>query len=119
MECYLVHTGTCDVAGYSEVGNLSETQRRVLFERSGMIPPDGSLICHGHYKNLLLVCSTFYKSCSAPYGPHRKAVTEGFRIVTLQEYDRYSCLKKRIIPGRKLCTNCIKKLNSELEEYDN
>lgn len=81
-------------------------------------PPDGSLICHSHYTNLLLIHSSFYKLCYAPYGPYKKAVTGGWRIVTLKEFDGYSCLGKRIILGRKLCTNCIKKLNVELKEYN-
>lgn len=119
MECFLVDRRQCHVAQFFEVNNLSETQRRLLHKRSEVLPPDGFLIYYGHHKNLLLVYSTFYKSCSEPYGPHKKPITEGLRIVTLQEHDKYfNFLEKRVIPGRKLCTNCIRKLNYELREYE-
>lgn len=90
MKCYLADTSDCDSTPFFEVDDFTIAERRLLQLRSRITPLPNSRICTGHRNKLLIVYSTYHKSCLEPFRPHSKKVVKNhLRRVTLNYYDKY------------------------------
>ena len=75
-------------------------------------------ICISHRYKFIDAYSGSYKICSDIFQCHKKPVRNvSLRAITLKWYQKVKSFHKNlnIVPGRKLCSNCRKKVGKSLE----
>jgi len=98
--------------------NIDDSTAEIIRRRAGLMRVDG--ICS--YKNHVIVdlFPLSHKKCCNPFGKHSKPSTLQLRLTTLEMVHRYkTVLPAPLVPGKKLCTNCVKALNERLVQYEN
>ena len=72
-------------------------------------------ICNYHKAKLDTKFSSLIKKCSNPFQLHSAVVTKGLRIISQELYSKAGCLEQKVVPGKKLCLACQKKV-TELQQ---
>ena len=90
---------------------LSNDQREILRLRSGC---DAAVptVCHYHWHKYFEISQVQQRVCMDPLGKHRKKVSKGLRVITLEMARLHHDL--RLIPGKKHCPTC----RSEVSKHD-
>lgn len=74
-------------------------------------------ICNYHTKKIISYYPNAYKRCCNPYKIHKKENTYRLMEITLEGADQVSnYLEIELIPGQKICKNCLEKVKDELVE---
>lgn len=119
MVCFMLEENVCDNSDYFDIDSLSENDRKILqlrIERHDPIP-ENSLICITHRKKFLTSYSACHQKCCDPCQRHKNPIRSNLRIADLEDHQKYKdFLGVHIIPGKKICTNCLVFLNSQIKQ---
>ncbi|KAJ1529982.1 hypothetical protein ONE63_006710 [Megalurothrips usitatus] len=92
--------------------NVAEIIRR----RAGLLRVDS--VCGFHFCQIVDLYPLSEKKCCNPVGKHSKPAVFQLRMITMEMVHKYRVvLPASLVPGKKLCTNCVKALNARLLQY--
>ncbi|GAB1610906.1 hypothetical protein Ahia01_001377400 [Argonauta hians] len=75
-----------------------------------------SFICSKHDRCFLRLYSLNQTSCSDPFNTHKKRISKGLSVITLTEAEKWANKNIDLIPGKKICISCNKKIYSFLQD---
>lgn len=103
-----------------KINTLSEEDREILKLRvTGLKEIDDQSICDSHYKRYIQFYSSAEWKCCDPYSVHSKSVQNDLHIATLGfSKNVQKICKLSIIPGKKLCKNCQKRLRQQIKDFE-
>ena len=83
-------------------------QKEPLFSRAkGQLRGDTNTnLCERHYMRFITSYTFFEKFCYSE--THKKQITKGLRVISDEFAKKYN-----LIPGKKICVNCEKKIQKE------
>ncbi|KAJ8672450.1 hypothetical protein QAD02_003709 [Eretmocerus hayati] len=101
------------------ITDLEDDERTILKFRIEHQEADQLITICSHHLYLLngQTYVDHQRKCCDPDSNHTKIITANLRGISLYLSDAYyAACNKRLIPGKKLCTNCMKKVNSKIGE---
>ncbi|KAJ8672443.1 hypothetical protein QAD02_003702 [Eretmocerus hayati] len=101
------------------ITDLEDDERTILKFRIEHQEADQLITICSHHLYLLngQTYVDHQRKCCDPDSNHTKIITANLRGISLCLSDAYyAACNKRLIPGKKLCTNCMKKVNSKIGE---
>ena len=101
-----------------DIDELPATDLELISRRTSVPREEIKRICLHHHGLYLSKYSLWHKKCCDPFDKHRNPVRRSLRIITLDCADRWAKKVQNLIPGRKICTNCYKKLQEMTAEDD-
>lgn len=87
---------------------------------TGLNEVENKSICDYHVKRYLTLYSSSEWKCSDPYSTHTKSVISKLIVCSLEfSKEIKKICKLSIIPGQKVCVNCLAALKSQIESFKN
>lgn len=102
--------------------DLNLQERASLSYRIKNLPTTATanFICHHHKCKYLDYYSRSFTKCCDPFKRHRKPVTDQLRVIDLQiAGDSVKYLGRSLIPGDKLCRNCLVDITCKIKKAEN
>lgn len=97
------------------VRNVRPDEKDLLECRSKVPKYKIKTICMHHEQVLLRKFSAKRTKCCNPFESHKKPRTKSLRLVTQELYEKMHRPPDIIIPGEKLCLECVLKLTGKLQ----
>lgn len=105
-------------SGCTLASEFSTEEKELLLLRTGLEDHNFISACTHHRVLYLDKYELKQTQCCDPYKVHKTAVKKNLRKVTLSLTKKGQLVNKKVIPGKKICLNCLKKLNAIQDEDD-
>lgn len=114
----VIHTD-CHKLSYTKqknlinVTSLDQTEVSLISLRSGVSLEELNYVCEHHKISFSEKYELNQKVCMDPFQIHKKKVTKGLRVISLDFYLKINRIKNCVksIPGQKICDGCRKKVS--------
>ena len=117
----------CHLGSYTEqkdvnkFGDLKEEDIKLLYLRIPNIKDveNQTVYSHHYYKFVNYYSTLFGKKCCHPWNIHKKTITTNLAEIKVDLSEKFmSVCKINVIPGKKLCKNCLVRFGKEISDFE-
>ena len=106
--CSLKSLGSCS-ADLTARKDLQGDAAALIRARSGVQRVD--FVCSNHFKTYLELFPFQQKHCCDPFNFHKSKIKTNLKVIEMTFVENYGD-RVRLIPGKKLCSNCVKRIQA-------